>query len=518
MEAALRQALDDLPGQRKPARGWWLPIASIAIAAATLVGSLATRHPATPASGNLTSLAVLPLKFVSGENEAPYLADALTDQLITTLGQIHSIKVMAQTSVSRFKDTTLPIADIAKQLNVDGVIEGTVAVQRQADGAPARARVNVRVVRAGTDLELWSGSLERPVGDMMALEAELARTIARQIHGALNPQEARQLRAVRTTSPEADQAYLQGRYHLTHSSAEARLALEAFQRALQFDPNHASAHAGAARSYIALGFDNLLTYPQSRAAALADATKAVELDPDLAEAHAVLADLKFYYDWDWHAADREYQRAVNLEPSSTYARSQYARYLSAAKRVDEAVSQASMAATLDPLSSEAAVTLGLMLHYARRDAEAVTALERALSLDPGSGAARFVLGRVHEAQGKRDEAIAETDRAIASADHIAAAWTVQAVCLRARAGRVPEARATFSQLLETLQAQRIRFNPEYEGKIRLALGEVDRGMTLLEQAVAERDPAVLWFAVDPRLDPYRTHPRFTHVIAQLGIP
>jgi tetratricopeptide (TPR) repeat protein len=301
-------------------------------------------------------------------------------------------------------------------------------------------------------------------------------------------------------------------------SAQAKLALESFQRALQFDPNHASAHAGAARSVVSLGFDNLLTYPASRASALEHANRAIELDPDLAEAHAVAADLKFYFDWDWKGADREYARAINLEPSSTYARSQYARFLSAAKRVDEAVAQAAEAVRLDPLSSEAAVTSGLMLHYARRDAEAEKALERALQIDPTSSGAHYVLARVREAQGRMNEAIAETDQAIRSTDHYSAAWAVQAIWLRARSGRIPEARAGLATLTRTLEAQHLRVNPEYEGKIRLALGELDRGFALLEQAVNERDPAVLWFAVDPRLDPFRTDPRFARTLARLNVP
>ena len=207
MESALRQALDGLPGQRTAAPGQWWLIATVLAAIVALVGTLvANRQRTIAATTKIDSVAVLPLRYVSGEVDAPYLADGLTDQLITTLGQVHSLKVTALSSVARFKSTDKPVSEIARQLGVDGIVEGTVAVQKANGTQPARARVNVRVIRAGTDVELWSGSLERPLGDMLALESELARTITREVRGVLTPAEAARLRTSRKTDPAAEKA------------------------------------------------------------------------------------------------------------------------------------------------------------------------------------------------------------------------------------------------------------------------------------------------------------------------
>ena len=193
-------------------------MAAIVVLVATLVGTLRKG----PLLEDQHRLAVLPLRFVSGEAEAPYFAEGLTDQLITTLGQIHSLKVTAQTSVARFKGTDMPAAEIARQLGVDGIVEGTVLVQKGTGNQPARARVNVRLIKAGTDLEIWSGSLERPLGDMLALESELARTITRQMRGVLTPAESANLTHAQKTDPAAEQAYFEGRTHLALFTTHAQ--------------------------------------------------------------------------------------------------------------------------------------------------------------------------------------------------------------------------------------------------------------------------------------------------------
>ena len=362
MESALRQALDGLPGQRTAAPGQWWLIATVLAAIVALVGTLvANRQRTIAATTKIDSVAVLPLRYVSGEVDAPYLADGLTDQLITTLGQVHSLKVTALSSVARFKSTDKPVSEIARQLGVDGIVEGTVAVQKANGTQPARARVNVRVIRAGTDVELWSGSLERPLGDMLALESELARTITREVRGVLTPAEAARLRTSRKTDPAAEKAYFEGRAHLTQFATRANLAVTAFARALAIDPEHAGAHAGLARSYVALGFSRAISQPEARALAAAETTRALELDEGLADAHGVLADIKFFYDWDWDGAEREYQRALALEPSASSIRGQYAQFLAALNRPQDAESEATEAANVNPLSAEAALNRALIL-------------------------------------------------------------------------------------------------------------------------------------------------------------
>ena len=517
MEAALRQAVDQLPGQRTRGIVQWGLVATMMAAIVVLVAMLiGTLRPGVPSS-TISTVAVLPLRFVSGEADAPYLAEGLTDQLITTLGQIHSLKVTAQTSVARFKGTDVPVAEIARQLGVDGIVEGTVLVQKGTGNQPARARVNVRLIKAGSDLDIWSGSLERPLGDMLALESELARTIARQMRGALTPVESAHVHAPQKTDPAAEQAYFEGRTHLALFTTQAQHALTAFQRALAIDPLYGAAHAGAARSYVALGFARVISQPEARASAVAEATRALEIDDGLAEAHGVLGDIKFFYDWDWAGAEREYRRAIELGPSASYVHGQYAQFLAAMGRPQEARMQAEDAARLNPLSAEDAVALVLILYYGRQYDEALKAADHAAMLDPASPGVLFLRGRILEAQGKLDEAAAVTDDAIKESDTVALGWKVQAIRLQALMGHRAEALADFDRLLAEPLAENLPSSP-HEAYLRLALGEPDRALAILGHAVRARDPGVLYMAVDPRLDPLRTVPAFSMLLAQMKLP
>ena len=262
-----------------------------------------------------------------------------------------------------------------------------------------RVRVSARVLKAGTGAELWSGTLERPLGNLAALETDLARALARSIHARLSPAEVSRLQAARSTTPEAEQAYLQGRAHLGQFASRATLALRAFQRAIELDPGYAAAHAGAARSYIAMGFDRAVSQPEARALALAEVTRALEIDPGLPEGHGILGDLHFYYDWDFRGAEREYMLALDSEPSASYERSQYAQFLAAMQRLDEARQQISEAQRLDPLSAQVALTNALILYYARRYDEARAAAQHAETLDPTLPTTHFLMGRILEAAG-----------------------------------------------------------------------------------------------------------------------
>ena len=517
MEAALRQTLDVAPGRRTAAGLQWGLIATTT--AATIVALVATlygRPPSRSSSSSFTSLAVLPLRLVSAEAEAPYLADGLTDQLITTLSEIHSLRVTALTSVSRFKGSTASAAEIARELGVDGIIEGTVAVQAGVGGQPPRARVNVRVIKAGTDLDIWSGSLERPFGDMLALESELARTITREVRGVLTPNETAHLRQARPTDPDAERAYFEGRAHLGQLASRAELALGAFKRALAIDPNHAGAHAGAARSYIALGFDRAISQPEARASALAEASRALELDEGSAEAHGALADIKFFYDWDWDGAEREYRRAIDLGPSASEIRSQYAQFLAALSRPREAEAETSNALTLNPLSGEAALTRALILYYARRYDEALNAVDHAAQLDPSLATTEFLRGRIYDAQRRYAEAADATDRAIRRASTVALGWRVQALRLKALSGDLADARSGFAKLVGQSTAAHLGSSP-HAAYLHLSLGQPEEALSALEHAVSQRDPGVLWMAVDPRLDPLRKMPAFTALLHRVGL-
>ena len=247
----------------------------------------------------------------------PYLADALTDQLIATLGQIQSLRVTASGSAAKFKNSTAPDDEIAKQLGVDALVQTSVTSEQTSPDALLRARVDTRVVKAGVAAPVWTGSVEWVAGDSNALQAGLTRAIANAVKAAVTPAEAGRLGAPRQTNPNAEEAYLRGRAELLSYGPEAaRRALEAFHRALSFDAKHAGASAGLSRAYVVLGQFGMISEAEARQSALAAARAAVELGDDSAEAHRALGDLSFFFDWDWGTAEREYQRLLPSIPAS----------------------------------------------------------------------------------------------------------------------------------------------------------------------------------------------------------
>lgn len=529
MEAALGEARGDRPSvssaswrdtlQRRPAFAAGILAAVLLLAVVgSIVWSRATQPVRSVASRTITSVAVLPLTDVSGSSATPFLADGLTDQLIATLGQIQALRVASLTSVLPFKQKLPPIQQVFDTLRVDAVVEGTIAVTPSDGGTPGRVRVNARLLSAGSGTQLWSQSLERPLGDILALQADLARQIATAVQATVTESESRRLTQVRSTNPAAEEAYFQGRYHLRQYGIErARRALEAFTRATSLDEGHAAAWAGAARCHISLGFDGAISQPEARASALAQVNRALSLNEELPDVHAVLADLKFYYDWDWPGSEREYRRAIDLNPSFTYARSQYARYLAAARRLNEAAAESATARELDPLSAEAAQTDGLIRYYSRDFDGAIEALQRALEIDPGYARAHYVLGRVHEANGRAHDARTETTKALQLARTPGVSWRLQDIRLQAAAGEVDQARRRLSQTTRDLGEQNLRINAEDLAYFHAAVGEPDRAFEYLRRAVDERDPAILWIAVDPRVDALRGDPRFAGILRRIGL-
>jgi TolB-like protein len=515
MEAALRQAVDIPPQERSSRLSWALAAVTMAAIIALIAVIVRGSQPTRNAQTEMTSVAVLPLKLISGGDDAQYLADGLTDQLITTLGQVRSLRVTSYQSVARFKGSSRPAADVARQLGVGSVMEGSLFVQPAA-GTP-RVRINIRLIRAGTDVQLWSGSFERPLGDLLELEASIARVVARGVTATLTPEESAHLERAKPTTAPAEQAYMEGLSYLSQNrhGAEVRAALQAFERAISLDPTFAPAYAAVARTYVTLGFDGEITHQDASASASRAARRAIDLDPELADAHAALADISAYYEWDWSAARVEYQRAIALNPSGSYARTQYARLLAAFGELDAAKEQADAAVTVDPLTANTVLASGLIAYYARRYDEAAATLERVVRMDPRFPGGYFTLGRVYEAQRRYDVAIDVTDRAVRLAD--TPQWRAQALRLRALAGRRGVARRGFEELEARLEREQKRLYPEHEAYLQLALGDRDAAVDLLEQAVSERDPGVLWMKVDPRLDPIRNDPRFVALLARLGL-
>ena len=347
LEQGLRESLDRVPAPRalvdapqaEAARAdCHLPPAAIALAMVVVALIVWTRTSSqTPGANEVTRVAVLPFRDISGDSRMPYLADQLTDELISTLGGVRALQVPSLTSVMEFRGHAGSIVEIGRKLRVDDIVEGTVLLIPGKDGGGDRVRVNARLIAAGTDSQIWTQQFERSLGDTAAMHADIAKAIAAGVNAVVTPAELRRWEQTLKTNPAAAEAYFEGVNYLSQSSADGQRAVDAFRRATSLDPNHAAAHAGLARGLFTLGFLGMTSHQEARVMALTEVNRALAIDPDSAEAHAARADLQFYYDWDWAGAEHSYKRAIDLNGSFARARSQYARFLSAAGRSEDAV-------------------------------------------------------------------------------------------------------------------------------------------------------------------------------------
>jgi serine/threonine-protein kinase len=471
----------------------------------------------SPAPVGIKTVAILPMTDFSSQ---PSLADGLHDQLITTLGQIQSLRVTSRTSVLRFKNSSLPAGEVAKKLGVDAVLESSVSFMGGGSPSdPGHVHVNASLLMAGSTVPEWSKTFDRSFSDLEALQGELARAIASTVHARVTRDESVRLNRSQQIDPAAQQAYFEGLRQLDlRENTSATRALKAFQRAAELDSRYALAHVGSARSYLMIGSRGDMSHAEARASALAEVRDALTIDENLPEAHAAQAEIKFYYDWDWPGAEAEYRRALELNPSLTYARRRYAAFLAAVGRLDEAVEQASQAELLDSFSTDALVEHGMVLYY-RRDFEAARAvLARALSLEQTSKTALFMLARVDEAEGHFDDALQRTNEVLRLAGGGILSWRLHAIRLQALAGHEAEAQRAFQELRRTAAENKQRIAAEHLAYLQIAFGNLDEGMALLEDAASELDPDLHWLAVDPRVDRLRPMPRFTALLERLRLP
>ncbi len=320
-----------------------LPVAAAAVLLAALAGwAWWVRSDARPA---IRSIAVLPLKNLSGDPNQQYFADGMTDELITMLAQIHSLRVISRTSVMRFRGVRRPLPDIARELNVDAVIEGSVL---QSGGS---VRVTAQLLDARQDRHLWAASYERRLTDVVGLQSQVAQAIAEQVKASLTPQEHTSLARRSPVNPDAYQAFLRGRFLWnTRRKEEVGKAIGYFRQAIQLQPDYARAWAGLAGCYMSLGGDMGVVAPGDAAPdARAAVAKALQIDSGLADGHLTLANIKLWYDWDWAGAGREYRRALDLSPNDSTAHRNYSHYLLLMRRFDEALAETRRALDLDPL-------------------------------------------------------------------------------------------------------------------------------------------------------------------------
>jgi serine/threonine protein kinase/Flp pilus assembly protein TadD len=489
-----------------------LGLAAVALVIAALV-SLDVGGRRRPAGGPagasaISSIAVLPLQNLSGDAEQEYFADGMTDALIGNLAKVGALRVISRTSSMRYKATKSSLPQIAQELNVDAVVEGSVLRSGR------RVRINARLSHAPTDRSLWSESYERDLHDVLALQRELAEAITRQIRVTLTQEERARIAIAPAVDPDVYEAYLKGRHHLARRTEEdARTAVRYFKDALGRDPRYAPAYAGLSSCYTLLS-SVLIGRPPNETRPLAEAAaqRALEIDDGLAEAHASLAILRLF-NWDWTGAELGFRRAIRLNPSLTEAHTGLSQNLIARGRFDEALSEARRAEEIDPLWPRTGDQVGYVLLNARRYDEAIRQYRSVLAREPNYTSARWFLGVSLAESSRFDEAIAELEAAVGNSGR-SPVVLASLGAVYARSGRRAEAVAIRDEL--TALEKRAYVTPAAFVLLYAALGDKDRAFEWLETAVRERTNVTTFLAVFPPLDPLRSDPRFQELLKRIG--
>ena len=482
-------------------------VASAAELAGMLRGSGTRPAAATPRP--IRSMAVMPLANVSGDPAQEFFADGMTDALIASLTRIGALRVISRTSAMTYKGVRKPLPQIARELDVDAIVEGSVLRSGE------RVRINVNLVQAASDTQLWGESYERDMGDILKLQADVAQAIAASIRVQITPEERKHLAAGRTVNPEAHLAYLRGRYLWNKwTPPDLREAIEQFRAALTIDPHYALAYAGLADSYSILGNVNAMPHGEAYPAARAAAIAGLELDESLAELHVSLAYVLRFYDWDWPGAEREFRRGIELNPGYATGRRWYAQYLSGMGQHELAIAEGRRAVELDPLSLIIPSALGDVYFFARQYDLAIEFYKRSIALDPGFLPGHTDLARAYEQRGLLDEAMAEY-RLAAALERSDPGMSVGLAHTLALAGRKYESREILNRLLERARHE---FTSSYSiATIHACLGEPDQAFEWLERAYQKRDSALVLLKVHPRLDGLRRDPRFDDLLGRMNL-
>jgi TolB-like protein/DNA-binding winged helix-turn-helix (wHTH) protein/Flp pilus assembly protein TadD len=489
-------------------RRWVIVALALSLGLAILAVWLFRSRGRPPA--RIRSLAVLPLESLSGDASQNYFADGMTDELITDLAQISALRVISRTSVMVYKGARKPLPQIARELNVDAVVEGTVL--RSGD----QVRITAQLIDAATDKHLWSQSYEGELRDTLALQDRVARAIAEQIQINLTPREQAALKNVKAVNPEAYESYLKGRYFWNKRTAESlKVALAYFNQAIEEDPKYAQAYSGLADTYALLGdwqyaaMTPREAFPKAKAAAL----KALELDSTLGEAHNSLAFVLDGFDWDLDAGGKEFRRALELSPGYATAHHWYAWHLALLGRYDAAIAEMRKAENLDPLSLIINADLAELLVMAHAYDESIEQSRKTIEMDPNFAFAHNQLGQAYLQKQMYEEAVAELQKAVQLSG-----GSPTSIANLARAYAVSGKRSEAVKLLNDLKK---RANPAYSyaseiAVIYVALGDKDQAMNWLEKGYAERfNPGVL---LRPGFDPLRSDSRFQNLVHRVGLP
>ena len=454
------------------------------------------------------SLAVLPLKNLSATGDDEYFSDGMTEALIASLAQVSALRVTSRTSAMRYKTSSKPIADIARELNVDAIVEGSVLA------VEGRIRITAQLIEASSDTLLWAKSYERALRDVLALQNEVAQSVVDEIRLKVTPQERARMRRARQVDPQAYELYLRGRFHWHKRNQEhVRRAIGYFDEALAKDPTFAAAHVGVADSYVLLGFSlGILSGQEWVTIAKSSAERALQFDDRLAGAHNSLALAKLQ-EWDWTGAGLEFRRAIALNPADPVTRNWYANYLAALGRFDEAVEAAQRAIELDPLALAWNMGLGHIYYQARRYDEAIEQETKTLEMDPAFYMTHWVLGLAYEQEGRLTDAVRSFEHAVS----LSGSAVMQGLLGRtlAMAGRVPEASAVLEALVRHAESA---FVPrDTLALVHIGLGAHDRAIELLRHACKQPTFNLMFLKVSPLFDALRGHRDFGDLLRRANL-
>ncbi len=496
-------------------RRWLALVATVVVVVAVLTAlNLGGLRERLLTLRKIESIAVLPLENLSHDPEQEYFADGMTEELITNLAKISALKVISRTSVMQYKGTKKPSPQIAKELNVDAVIEGSVLREG------GQVRITAQLIQASTDRHLWAESYERDLRGVLALQSEVARAIAQKVHATLTPDERVRLASARPVNPDSHEAYLRGRYFWNQRNEESlKKALEYFQQAVNKDPGYAQAYSGLADTYFYRGyaFGRLVpreAMPKARAAAL----KALEIDDHLAEAHCSLALEEFFYEWDWAGAEKEFKRSIELNPSYPTAHHGYAILLATTGRTEESLAEAHKALQADPLSLPINNIVGSMFNAAHQYDRAIEQIRKTLEMAPNFALAHSTLGGAYQGKGRLREAVEEYLKAKSLEGE-----SPQTVTSQRHAYETSGMKGFWQKELELALSRWARDRWHWGafdiGGLYLNLGQKDQAFRWFDKAYEARSGSLVWLFVGLKADdPLRSDPRFQDLLRRMSFP
>jgi TolB-like protein/Tfp pilus assembly protein PilF len=458
----------------------------------------------------IDSLAVLPFENASRDPENEYLSDGIAGSLINILATVPKLRVMAQSTVFRYKGRKMDPQAVGRELNVKAVLTGRMM---QSGGS---LRIGTELVDVATGTQLWGAQYNRAPGDIFAIQDEISNEISENLRLKLTRAEKKRLTKRQTHDAEAYGLYLKGRHHWNRWTEEGFYkAIEYFQQAAEKDPSYGLAYAGVADSYVLLGWNSYLppkdAFPKGKAAAM----EALRLEPELSEAHTPTAAGLWLHDWKWPEAEKEFERSVALNPCYPTANHWYAEYLMTMGRHDEAIARMKKSQELDPLSLIISVAIGWTYYMARRYEDALQQIRRTFELDPNYPVANWVLGLVLRKMGRFDEAIAEGEKGVRASGGSPLIRASLAQSFGA-AGKTKEARKILDDL--TILAKQKYVAPYFLAGIYVGLGDEERATEFLEKSYEEHSHWLIYLHLDPGMDGLRSNLRFQELLRRVGLP